>query len=382
MQTSTDRFLTTHTGSLPRPPELLSFVQAMEFDEPVDPTAYESEVRSAVTAVVEKQVDVGVDVLNDGEMSKPSYATYPKDRLTGFGGQSSVEELMGQAMDLSDFPDFADQMAALSRDVSRVKFVSCDGPVSFHGEEAVQTDIRNLKAAVEGVSAADTFMTAASPGVISLFAPNRYYPSEEAYLEAVADAMREEYEAIYRAGIVLQLDCPDLAATAAGERSVADHRKRMELRVEALNDAVANIPAEAMRLHVCWGNGELPRHTDVELRDIVDVLFRAKPAGLMLMASNGRHEHEWKVFEEAALPDGKYLVPGVIDSTTNVIEHPEVVAERLIRYAGVVGKENVMAGTDCGFGTIAGMQTVAPSVAWAKFQAMAEGARIASERLW
>jgi len=218
--------------------------------------------------------------------------------------------------------------------------------------------------------------------VIAVFSPNRYYRSQEEYLGALAGAMREEYEAIHQAGLVLQLDCPDLAMTAPGAGSLENFRAQMELSVEALNHALANIPAEAMRIHVCWGNAEMPRTTDVELKDIIDIILKAKPAGLMLMASNGRHAHEWKVFRDVKLPDGKYVIPGVLDSTTNIVEHPEVVADRLIRYAEVVGRENVMAGTDCGFGTAAGMDVVVPTVTWAKFRSQAEGAKIASEYLW
>ena len=214
-------------------------------------------------------------------------------------------------------------------------------------------------------------MSAASPGVIAVFSPNRYYASQEEYLGALAEAMREEYEAIHRAGLVLQLDCPDLAMTAPGAGSLENFRRQMELNIEALNHALANIPAEATRIHICWGNGEMPRTTDVELKDIIDIVLKAKPAGLMLMASNGRHAHEWKVFGDVKLPDGKYVIPGVLDSTTNVVEHPEVVADRLIRYAEVVGRDNVMAGTDCGFGTIAGMDVVVPTVTWAKFRSQA-----------
>src|SRR5262249_23079153 len=331
--------------------------------------------------IVRKQFDLGVDIINDGEFSKPSYATYIKDRLSGFGGESSIGELMADRMDLSEFPDFADQMAATVAPAAKIKFAACDGPISYTDRTAVETDIENLKAAASGANIEKLFMSAASPGVVALFFPNRYYPNEEAYLEAIAGAMREEYEAIYRAGIVLQLDCPDLAVPMIG-MSRDEYRKDIELRVGALNAAVANIPPEAMRTHVCWGNGEFPRKYDVPLKDIIDILLRAKAAGLMLMASNARHEHEWTVFEDVKLPDGKYVIPGVLDSTSNVIEHPEVVAQRLARYANVVGRENVMAGSDCGFGTIAGMQIVAPSVVWAKFQAMAEGAALASQQLW
>jgi 5-methyltetrahydropteroyltriglutamate--homocysteine methyltransferase len=253
--------------------------------------------------------------------------------------------------------------------------------VSFVGQSAVQADIDNLKAGVAGAAPAGTFMSSASPGVISVFSPNRHYNTEEEYLAALADAMREEYEAIHDAGLVLQLDCPDLAMTAAGHDSLESFRRQMELNVEALNHALDNIPAEDARIHICWGNGEFPRATDVELKDIIDIVLKAKPAGIMLMASNGRHAHEWTVFQDVKLPDCKHVIVGVLDSTTNVIEHPEVVAQRLTQYAGVVGPENVMAGTDCGFGTVAGMQTVVPSVVWAKLQAMADGARLASERL-
>ena len=265
---------------------------------------------------------------------------------------------------------------------ANIRFTSCDGPVTYVGQSAVQADIDNLKAATEGVPAASTFMSSASPGVIAVFSPNRYYDSQEEYLGVLADAMREEYEAIYRAGFVLQLDCPDLAMTAPGAGSLENFRRQMEQSVEALNHALANIPAESARIHICWGNGEMPRTADVELKDIIDIVLKAKPAGIMLMSSNGRHSHEWKVFQDTKLPDGKYLIPGVLDSTTNIVEHPEVVADRLIRYAEVVGRENVMAGTDCGFGTIAGMDVVVPTVTWAKFRAQAEGARIASAQLW
>jgi 5-methyltetrahydropteroyltriglutamate--homocysteine methyltransferase len=246
----------------------------------------------------------------------------------------------------------------------------------------VRADIDNLKDAVEGVSPTETFMSAASPGVIAVFSPNRYYASQEEYLSAVAEAMREEYEAIHHAGFLLQLDCPDFAMTAPGAGSLENFRRQLELSVEALNQALVNIPAQASRIHICWGNGEMPRTSDVELKDIIDIILKAKPAGLMLMASNGRHAHEWQVFRDVKLPDGKYLIPGVLDSTSNVVEHPEVVAQRLVQYADVVGPDSVMAGTDCGFGTIAGMKIVVPSVVWAKFRAMAEGAEIASSRLW
>jgi 5-methyltetrahydropteroyltriglutamate--homocysteine methyltransferase len=382
MQPGAGRILTTHSGSLPRPAGFLPFVLARDAGQPVDDAQFSSEARAAVRETVEKQADAGVDVLNDGEMTKPSYATYVKDRLTGFGGEGSMDELMASVMALAEFPDFAQKMAQLMGSMPPMKLVSCDGPVRYVGQGAVQSDIEDLKAATHDVASAGVFMSAASPGVIAVFSPNRYYASQEEYLGALAEAMREEYEAIHRAGLVLQLDCPDLAMTAPGAGSLENFRRQMELGVEALNHALANIPAEAMRIHVCWGNAEMPRTTDVELKDIVDIILKAKPAGLMLMASNGRHAHEWKVFRDVKLPDGKYVIPGVLDSTSNIVEHPEVVADRLIRYAEVVSRDNVMAGTDCGFGTAAGMDVVVPSVTWAKFRSQAEGAKIASEYLW
>jgi 5-methyltetrahydropteroyltriglutamate--homocysteine methyltransferase len=381
MERSTERILTTHAGSLPRPAALLPMLLAQEAGERIDSAQLEAEVRSAVQETVRRQLDTHVDVLNDGEVSKPSYATYVKDRLTGFGGEGSIQEVASSVMSLDDFPDFAEHLTATMASAAEIRFTSCDGPVAFTGHEAVQADIENLKAAVAGESPAGTFMSSASPGVISVFSPNRYYGSEEEYLGAIADAMREEYEAIHEAGFVLQLDCPDLAMTAPGADSLESFRAQMELNIEALNHALTNVPAEASRIHICWGNGEMPRASDVELKDIIDIVLKAKPAGIMLMGSNGRHAHEWTVFQDVKLPDGKYVIAGVLDSTSNVIEHPEVVAQRLIQYASVVGRENVMAGTDCGFGTIAGMQVVVPSVVWAKFQAMADGAKLASERL-
>lgn len=382
MQPSADRILTTHAGSLPRPADFLPLVLAQEAGVPLDAAKLDAAVRSAVRETVRKQQDAGVDVFNDGEVGKPSYATYVKDRLTGFGGESSIEHVTSATSSSSDFPDFAERRAAqMGGQTSRIRFTTCEGPVSFVGHDAVRADIDHLKAASAGVSPDRVFMSSASPGVAAVFSPNRYYKTEEDYLAALADAMRDEYEAIHRAGFTLQLDCPDLAMTAPGAGSLDNFRKQMEQRVEALNHAVANIPAQSMRIHVCWGNSEKPRTSDVELKDIVDIVLKAKPAGVMLMASNGRHAHEWKVFRDVRLPEGKYVIPGVVDSTTNIVEHPEVVADRLTRYAEVVGRDRVMAGTDCGFGTIAGMQQVAPSVAWAKLRAMAEGARLAGQRL-
>jgi 5-methyltetrahydropteroyltriglutamate--homocysteine methyltransferase len=382
MQPGTGRILTTHSGSLPRPKGYLPLVLARDAGQPVDEAQFGAETRAAVRETVQRQADAGVDVLNDGEMSKPSYATYIKDRLTGFGGEGAMDELMASVLAVEEFPDFLQKMVESMASTPQMQLVSCDGPVAYVGQSAVQSDIADLQAATDGVAAAGVFMSAASPGVIAVFSPNRYYRSQEEYLGALAEAMREEYEAIHQAGLVLQVDCPDLAMVAPGAGSLENFRRQMELSVAALNHALANIPAEAMRIHVCWGNAEMPRTSDVELKDIIDIILKAKPAGLMLMASNGRHAHEWKVFRDVRLPEGKYVIPGVLDSTTNIVEHPEVIADRLISYAQVVGRENVMAGTDCGFGTFAGMDVVVPSVTWAKFRSQAEGAKIASEYLW
>jgi 5-methyltetrahydropteroyltriglutamate--homocysteine methyltransferase len=379
---SAGRILTTHSGSLPRPADFLPLILARETGQTDDIARFEEAARAAAAETVRLQAAAGVDVLNDGEVSKPSYATYVKDRLSGFGGEGSPQRVTEAVMGLDEFPDFAERQARLMASRPAVRFASCDGPVSYTGQDDLQADIDNLKAATSGVRPAGVFMSAASPGVIAVFSPNHYYPSQEEYLGALSEAMRTEYEAIYEAGFVLQLDCPDLAMTAHGAGSLENFRKQMELSVEAINTALVNIPAEAARIHVCWGNGDMPRTTDVELRDIIDIILRAKPAGLMLMASNGRHAHEWKVFRDVTLPPGKYVIPGVLDSTTNVVEHPEVVADRLIRYADVVGRDNVMAGTDCGFGTVAGTDRVVPTVTWAKFRAQADGAKIASAYLW
>jgi len=277
MPPSSERILTTHAGSLPRPLELLSEVYAQETGAPVDAGKLGVDVRSAVNETVRKQLDAGVDIVNDGEVSKPSYATYVKDRLTGFGGESSLEDLVPVILDLSEFPDFAaERIPPIVESLANIRFTACDGPVSYTGHDALQTDIDNLKAAVAGAAPAGTFMSAASPGVISVFSPNRYYAGEEEYLTAIAEAMRAEYEAIHRAGFLLQLDCPDLAMTAPGAGSLQNFRKQIQLHIEVLNHAVANIPAEAMRIHVCWGNLEMPRTSDVELKDIIDIVLKGQ----------------------------------------------------------------------------------------------------------
>jgi 5-methyltetrahydropteroyltriglutamate--homocysteine methyltransferase len=385
MRRSLDRILTTHTGSLPRPMSLVQSLLARESRQPVDAAALDAEVRSAVDGVVARQAEVGVDVVNDGEMGKIGYSTYVKERLTGFGGSQTFGQgsTIGPT-DLTDYPNFAQRMMRDSA-ITKLRMPACTGPIEVADREAVQKDIANLKAAAASHPAADVFMTAASPGVISLFLANEYYPSREAYLEAIARAMKDEYNAIAGAGIVLQLDCPDLAMgrhIQFGQASLEEFRRNAALNVEALNFAVADIPPEQLRMHLCWGNYEGPHHRDVALRDIIDIVLTARPSAISLEACNPRHAHEWQVFEDVNLPEGKVLIPGVIDSTNNYIEHPDLVAQRIEKYAQLVGRENVMAGTDCGFGTFAGMSTVDPEITWAKFRSMAEGARLASERLW
>jgi 5-methyltetrahydropteroyltriglutamate--homocysteine methyltransferase len=380
MQRSTERFLTTHTGSLPRPEDLIRMMYAKEEGVPVDRTALAARVRAAVAEVVKKQADAGVDLINDGEMSKPSYATYIKDRLSGFGGTGN--KFVYQ--DLADFPKLAERVFG-DPGRSRRKTPACNGPIAVGDAGAAQADVDNLKAALSSVKAKGAFMSAASPGVISLFFRNDHYKSQEAYLAAIADAMRHEYEAVARAGIVLQLDCPDLAMgrhIQYADLSLAEFRKRAAMHIEALNHATANIPPEQLRMHVCWGNYEGPHHCDVPLADIVDLVFKARPCAISFEAANPRHAHEWALFEKVKLPEGKVLIPGVLESKSNFIEHPELIAQRIGRYAKLVGRENVIAGSDCGYGTWVGQAAVDPDVVWAKLAAMAEGARLASKQFW
>jgi 5-methyltetrahydropteroyltriglutamate--homocysteine methyltransferase len=372
---SSEHILTTHTGSLPRPPELLSALQARDRGEGA-PGDLEQRIQAGVAEAVRNQVQAGVSVVNDGEASKIGYSTYVKERLDGFGGQGGMD---GTLPEFEDFPEYmAEMMGGLDFEMP-----ACIGPVAYRDLEAVQTDIANFKAALDGAPAEDAFMTAASPGVISLFLQNQHYPSHEEYIAALADAMKPEYDAIHAAGFVLQLDCPDLAVGRHMQGgSLEDFRARVKLHIEAINHATRDIPGEDMRMHLCWGNYEGPHHYDVPLREIIDLVLEARPAAISFEAANPRHEHEWTVFEDVKLPDGKVLIPGVLDSTTNYIEHPELVAQRIARYADLVGRENVIAGSDCGFATFASLLTVHPKITWAKLHAMADGARLASQRLW
>jgi 5-methyltetrahydropteroyltriglutamate--homocysteine methyltransferase len=372
---STEHILTTHTGSLPRPPELLASLQRRDRGE-ADVVGLDEQIRAAVAEVVRRQAEAGVSVVNDGEEGKIGYATYVKERVDGFGGEAGMA---GLPADMAEFPDY------MRRVMSGIDFAmpACVGPVSYRGLDAARADIANLQAALDGTGVEDAFLNAASPGVIAVFLQNQHYPSHEEYVFALADAMKVEYDEIHRAGIVLQLDCPDLAMSGhmLGE-SLDDFRARARVNVEAIGHATRDIPPDDMRLHVCWGNYEGPHHHDVALRDIIDVVFEARPAAILFEAANPRHEHEWTVFEAVKLPEGKVLIPGVLDSTTNFIEHPELVAQRLVRYGKLVGPENLMAGSDCGFATFASYLTVHPAITWAKLHAMAEGAALASKQLY
>jgi 5-methyltetrahydropteroyltriglutamate--homocysteine methyltransferase len=380
MKRSTERFLTTHTGSLPRPDDLIRMMYAKEEGVPIDAEALAARVRSAVAEVVKKQAEAGVDLINDGELSKPSYATYIKDRLNGFGGTGNTFVYQ----DLAEFPKLAQKVFG-DPGRSRRKTPACNATISVRDAAAARTDVDNLKAALSGVKAAEGFMSAASPGVVSLFFRNDHYKDQDAYLEAIAEAMRDEYEAVAKAGLTLQIDCPDLGMGRHIQYADLDlkaFRSRIGAHIAALNHATRNIAPEQMRLHLCWGNYEGPHHRDVPLSDVVDIVFTARPHAISLEAANPRHAHEYTLFETVKLPAGKVLIPGVIESKSNFIEHPELIAQRIGRYAERVGRENVIAGSDCGYGTWVGQAAVDPDVVWAKLAAMAEGARLATKRFW
>jgi 5-methyltetrahydropteroyltriglutamate--homocysteine methyltransferase len=380
MKRSIDRFLTTHTGSLPRPEDLIRMMFAKEEGVPVQPAALNARIREAVAAIVRQQAEAGVDIVNDGEMSKPSYATYIKDRLNGFGGESQPPPYP----DLVAYPGLHQKVYG-DRGRARRKMPGCNGPISLRDRDAVKVDIDNLKSAADNTHAGGLFMSAASPGVVSLFFHNDYYKTHEEYLHAIADAMQYEYEAIANAGFVLQLDCPDLGMgrhVQYADLSLEEFRNKARIHIEALNHAVRNIAPEQMRMHLCWGNYEAPHQMDVPLVDIIDVVFLARPEAISFEAANPRHAHEWAIFERVKLPDGKILIPGVLESKSNFIEHPELIAQRIGRYAALVGRENVMAGSDCGYGTWVGQAAVDPDVVWGKMAAMAEGARLASQQFW
>jgi 5-methyltetrahydropteroyltriglutamate--homocysteine methyltransferase len=379
MKRSTSRILTTHTGSLPRSRKLQELLRLRDERRPYDQHAFAEGVRAAVAEVVRQQIATGLDVINDGEQGRSQYAAYVKERLTGFEGERLIRARprLGDA----DFPDYV----ATHQSSTSIPQPACTGPIAWRDKEAIRQDIANLKAAVGGRQVEEVFMTAASPGVIANFLPNEYYPTEEAYLYALAEVMKDDYQAIVRAGFLLQVDCPDLAMTRVTQfahLTVDEFKDVVALHVEVLNSALAGLPPERMRLHLCWGNYEGPHHYDIPLAEILPLVLKARPAGLSFEGANPRHAHEWKVWQDIRLPDDKVIIPGVLDSTTNFIEHPELVAERIVRYAEVVGRERVIAGTDCGFGTSAWGRKVDSKIAWAKLQSLVEGARLASASLW
>ena len=381
MKRSTDQFLTTHTGSLPRPDDLVAMMFSKEEGTRVDASALDERIRSAVAEIVARQIQAGIDVVSDGEAGKPSYATYIKDRLNGFGGESVP---VTRYQDVLDFPNLAKKVFG-DPGRARRKTPGCNAPISVRDPGAPLADVERFRAALETTPATEAFMSAASPGVISLFFGNSHYPDHESYLFAIADAMRGEYEAIARAGFVLQIDCPDLAMgrhIQFADLDLDQFLRMAELHIAALNHALANVDADQSRIHLCWGNYEGPHHYDVPIRDILKVVLTGKPNGLSFEAANPRHAHEWKVFRDVKLPDGKVLIPGVIESKTNYIEHPELVADRISRYADLVGPENVIGGCDCGFGTWVGQAAVDPGVVWAKLGSLSEGAKIASAAFW
>lgn len=375
-----DGIPTTHTGSLPRPDDLIRMMWARGDGVPVDEAALARRVATAVREVVDRQIEAGITVVNDGEMSKPSYATYVKDRLHGFGGEA-VQSYHFE--DLVDYPRSAERVAA---DPGRRKRAApaCNGEIAVKDREAIATDLANLASAVAGSGAGGTFSSAASPGVVSLFFANEHYASDEEYVFAIAEAMRYEYEAIAAAGVTVQVDCPDLAMgrhSAYAAMDLPAFRRRAAMNIEALDHAVRNIPAEQLRMHLCWGNYPGPHHRDVDLVDIIDLVWTAKPRTVLFEAANPRHAHEWTLFEDVAVPDDKILCPGVVDPQSNHIEHPELVAQRIERYARLVGPDRVMAGVDCGFSVHVGTQGIDPDVVWPKLRALADGAAIASKRL-
>lgn len=377
-----DHILTTHVGSLPRSAAVTELIFAQERDEPVDAARFDAVLVEAVDACVARQVACGIDLVSDGEMAKISYATYIKDRITGFDGDSARTP----PADLEAFPSFL-QRQANSGGTPTYRRPCCVGPIAPKTLAPLHDDLARFDAAVAAHRPAGGFMNAASPGVIALFQPNRHYPGQDAYLEALAEAMRPEYEAIVAAGHVLQLDSPDLGLgrhMMYKDRSDADYLSLIGHHVEVLNHALRNVPGDRVRMHVCWGNYEGPHHHDIEMRTILPVLMTAKPQGLLFETANPRHQHDWQAFRDLAalIPDDRVLIPGVIDSTTNFIEHPEVVAQRIEQFAAIVGRDRVIAGTDCGFSTFAGFGAVDPEIVYAKLATLAEGAARASERLW
>jgi 5-methyltetrahydropteroyltriglutamate--homocysteine methyltransferase len=377
---SAARVRTTHVGSLPRPQDVVDEVFAQDRGEGFDADEFDRVIGAAVRDVVRKQVECGVDVVSDGEMSKIGYATYIRHRLSGF---ELGDVPRATPADLDAYPRFKDRLAAEGATAKYLRPI-CRGPVAYENREPLERDLERFRAAREAEGADGAFMNAPSPGIIALFQPNEHYPSTEEYLKAIAEAMKTEYEGIVESGILLQIDAPDLAMgrhIMYRDRSEEEFVASAASHVEALNHALREVPPDRVRLHVCWGNYEGPHHLDIGVEKIIHLILEAKPATILFEASNPRHAHEWTVWREASIPDDKVLAPGVLDTTTNFIEHPELVAERILRFAEIVGPERVQAGTDCGFGTWAGFGPIDPDICWAKLRSLAEGAALASKRL-
>lgn len=380
MKLSTDRILTTHVGSLPRSAPVCDLLIAKEKGQTYDGALFERTMHAEVAAVVERQVATGIDVVSDGETAKIGYSTYMQERLSGFGGHVDRKP----AADLAQYPELRKKLAVIMgpQEFNRA---SCIGPISVKTLKPLERDIENFRAALQGSGATEGFLNAASPGVVSAFQINRYYKTHAEYLEAIAAAMKPEYDAIVKAGFLLQIDCPDLAMarhTGFQDLSEAEFLARTEENVAALNAALADIPADRVRIHICWGNYEGPHDHDIDLAKVLPAILKVKAQAIAFEAANPRHDHEWAVWKAAKLPDDKVLIPGVLDTCTNYVEHPELIAQRLCRFADIVGRERVLGGTDCGFGTFAGYGKVDPDVAYKKLAALVDGARLASRRLW
>ena len=380
MRMSTDRILTTHVGSLPRPQDAVDLLFAQDREEAYDPAQFDKVMRARVAEVIQFQGESGVDIPSDGEMAKISYATYIRHRLTGFEGDSSRPT----PQDLDDFPEYRDKLVKEGHSAT-YKRPMCKGPIKVKSMEPVKGDISRMKEGLARNGVAEGFMNAVSPGTVAVFQPNEYYPTHEKYMEALADAMREEYETIVASGLLLQLDCPDLAMGRHTRfKTLTEHEflRHAEVQVEALNHALANVPADRVRLHICWGNYEGPHHHDIPLTKVLPILLKAKPQAYLIEGSNPCHEHEYEVWKTHKLPKDKILIPGVLDTSCNFVEHPELVAQRILRYAESVDREHIIAGTDCGFGTFAGYGPVVPSICWMKLKSLQKGAEIASKKLW
>jgi 5-methyltetrahydropteroyltriglutamate--homocysteine methyltransferase len=385
MKRSTERILTTHTGSLPRPDDLVELLQARLQDASKD-RAFRERARTAIAEVVDKQVQAGIDVISDGEMGKPSFVHYIHDRVSGFEGTNQQPSQMDFDGDYPGYTAWRRRGTAARPNPFFVGRPECIAPLQWKDSKPLEDDIASLKAAMAGKPITEAFVPCASVGIVAQRMANAYYPTYEQYVQAVAEVMKTEYRIIAEAGLLVQIDAPEMCIDRAiaefKDAPISEFHKRQELWVEALNFALEGIPQEQVRFHVCWGNGEAPHNRDVELKDIVAVVLKVNAAAYSVEASNPRHAHEWQVWQDVKLPEGKVLIPGVIDSVTNFVEHPELVAQRIVTYANIVGRENVIAGTDCGFGTSANIQNIYPPIVWGKLKSLSEGAALATQQLW